>query len=95
MRFVGCRVVIFRLYPNTWIAELSINFWKVEKPVDAHRIFPQPGLAGGPITSDTDDRGLDGRNGDGKWVWQILFRGQLLCRVVVVSRRDWRGMRAS
>lgn len=66
---MGRRVVVFRLYPNTWIAEFNINFWRVEKPVDAHRIFPQPGLAGGPITSDTDGRGSDGGDGDGKWVW--------------------------
>lgn len=73
MRFVGRRVVIFPLHPNTSIAEFSISFWRVEKPGDAHRILPQAGLAGGPITSDTDDGGPDGKNGDGKRVWQILF----------------------
>jgi hypothetical protein len=67
VRFVGRRVVIFPLHPNTWIAEFSISFWRVEKPIDAHRVFPQPGLAGGPITSDTDDGSPDGKNGG----WQV------------------------
>jgi hypothetical protein len=72
----------------------------VEKTIDAHRIFPLPGLPGGPITSNTDDRGARWKKNWGWYVdladiWSIFSVGKVIILVSPPPSSEWRGVSSS